>query len=140
MNKSKILALFIIVCFFNTTAIASEHHSGHGGGKGGGSGNSTGSCEKPRLGKFLPAHLATVAPESEFSFLVFNIDKPEQVSVTVKNIPVEITAEFKDPYYLIKGRIPSTLNNTAARVNIKVAAKSSHCEAEDGWLLKIADK
>ena len=88
----------------------------------------------------MPPHLATVAPEAEFSFLAFNIDKPEQTSVTVKNIPVEVTAEFKDPYYLIKGKIPASLKNTAARINIKVSAKSPHCEAENGWLLKISDK
>jgi len=88
----------------------------------------------------MPPHLATIAPEGEFSFRVFNIDKPEQISVTVKNIPVEVTAEFKDPYYLIKGKIPASLVNTAARINIKVSAKSPHCEAENGWLLKIADK
>ncbi len=83
---------------------------------------------------------ATVTPGAEFSFLVFNIDKPEQVSVTVKNIPVEVTAEFKDPYYLFKGKLPASLVSTAARINIKVNAKSPHCEAENGWLLKISDK
>jgi hypothetical protein len=72
--------------------------------------------------------------------LVFNIDKPEQVAVTVKNIPVEVTAEFKDPYYLFTGKMPASLVNTAARINVKVSAKSPHCETENGWLLKITDK
>ena len=139
MKKPKLIVIFFIISFLNIgAAYASEHHSGHGGGGGGGS--SAGTCLKPRLGKFLPPHLATVAPESEFSFLAFNIDKPEQIAVTVKNIPVEVTAEFKDPYYVITGKIPASLVNTAARINIKVSAKSSHCEAEDGWLLKISDK
>ena len=141
MKKPRLLVIFFIISFFNIgEAYASEHHSGHGGGGGSGGGSSAGTCLKPRLGKFLPPHLATVAPESEFSFLAFNIDKPEQIAVTVKNIPVDVTAEFKDPYYLIKGKIPASLVNTAARINIKVSAKSPHCEAENGWLLKIADK
>ena len=140
MKKPRLLIIFVIISFFTTAATnASEHHSGHGGGSGGG-GGSAGTCGKPHLGKFLPPHLATVAPEAEFSFIVSNIDKPEQIAVTVKNIPVQVTAEYKDPFYLIKGKIPASLVNTAARINIKVSAKSPHCEAENGWLLKISDK
>ena len=141
MKKPRLLVLFFIISFFNIgTANASEHHSGHGGGSGGGGGSTAASCGKPHLGKFLPPHLATIRPEGEFSFLVFNIDKPDQVAVTVKNMPVDVTAEFKDPYYLFTGKIPASLVNTAARINITVSAKSPHCEAEDGWLLKISDK
>jgi hypothetical protein len=141
MKKPRLFIIFFIISFLNISAAnATEHHSGHGGGSGGGGGGSTGTCGKPNLGKFLPPHLATVTPGAEFSFLVFNIDKPEQVSVTVKNIPVEVTAEFKDPYYLFKGKLPASLVSTAARINIKVNAKSPHCEAENGWLLKISDK
>jgi hypothetical protein len=140
MKEPRLLIIFLTISFLNSGAAnASEHHSGHGGGKGGGS-STPGTCEKARLGKFLPPHLATVTPGAEFSFLAFNVDKPEQIHVTVKNIPVEITSELKEPYYLIKGKIPATLVNTAARINIKVNAKSNHCEAEGGWLLKIADK
>lgn len=141
MKKTRSLAIFFIITFLNMSATnASEHHSGHGGGSGGGGGSSAGSCGKPQLGKFMPPHLASIAPEGEFSFRVFNIDKPEQIAVTVKNIPVEVNAEFKDPYYLIKGKMPASLVNTAARINIKVSAKSPHCEAENGWLLKITSK
>ena len=142
MKKIRLLVIFFMMAFLNApAATASEHHSGHGGGaKSGGGAGAAGACGKPHLGKFLPAHLANVVPEAEFSFLAFNIDKPEQVSVTVKNIPVEVTAEFKDPFYLMKGKLPASLVNTAARINIKVSAKSPHCEAENGWLLIIADK
>jgi hypothetical protein len=104
------------------------------GGGGGGT-----ACMKPHLSKFLPAHLTTVVPGAEFSFIAINIHKPQQISVTVKNIPVPVAAEFKDPFYLVKGRLPESLHNTAARINIKVTAKSSHCEAENGWLLKITE-
>jgi len=141
MKTPRLLAIIFMISFFTSGAVtASEHHSGHGGGKSGGGGSSAGSCGKPQLGKFLPPHLATIAPEGKFTFLVFNIDKPEQVAVTVKNMPVEVTAEFKDPYYLFTGKMPASLVNTAARINVKVSAKSPHCEAEDGWLLKISDK
>ena len=141
MKKPKLFIIFFIISFLNVGAVnASEHHSGHGGGSGGGGGSTASTCGKPQLGKFLPPHLATIAPGGEFTFRVFNIDKPEQVAVTVKNIPVEMTAEFKDPYYRFTGKIPASLVSTAARVNVKVSAKSPHCEAEDGWLLKISDK
>ena len=89
MKKQRFPILYFIISFFYMSAAnASEHHSGHGGGSGGGGGSTAGSCMKPHLGKFMPPHLATVAPEAEFSFLAFNIDKPEQISVMVKNIPV----------------------------------------------------
>lgn len=140
MQKQKLPKIFLIISFLTMSAAnAAEHHSGHGGGSGGGGGGG-GTCGKPQLGKFLPPHLATIAPEGEFSFRVNNIGKPEQITVTVKNIPVKVTAEFKDPYYLIKGKIPASLVDTAARINIKVSAKSPHCEAENGWLLKISGK
>jgi hypothetical protein len=142
MKNSKLLALLCIVCtFYISNSLASEHHSGHGASKNSsGTNGSANTCGKPNLDKFLPPHLATVSPGSEFSFLVFNINNPEQIAVTVKNIPIEIKAEFKDPFYLVKGKIPASLVNTAARINIKVSAKSPHCEVEAGWLLKIADK
>ncbi len=140
MKKVILLALLSIASLLATTAInASEHHSGHGGGMSGGGGSAK-TCGKPNLGKFLPPHLSTVVPEAEFSFLAFNIDNPEQVFATVKNIPVELSAEFRDPYYIFKGKLPASLVNTPARINIMVKAKSPHCEAENGWLVIIADK
>ncbi|RIZ71105.1 MAG: hypothetical protein D0530_05440 [Methylococcales bacterium] len=129
-----------LIAFLSSGVVtASEHHSGHGGGPKS-SGGSASTCGKPQLAKFSPAHLANVAPESIFSFYAYNIDKPEYVSATVKNIPVELSAEFKDPFYLIKGKLPASLVDTAARINIKVTGKSPHCEAEDGWLLLIGHK
>ena len=129
-----------LIAFLSSGVVtASEHHSGHGGGPKSGGGTSS-ACGKPQLAKFSPAHLANVAPESIFSFYAYNIDKPEYVSATVKNIPVELSAEFKDPFYLIKGKLPASLVDTAARINIKVTGKSPHCEAEDGWLLLIGHK
>ncbi len=69
MNKPKLLTIFFIISFLNSGAtIASEHHSGHGGGNKGGGGSGGSSCEKARVGKFLPPQMATVSPEGEFSF------------------------------------------------------------------------
>jgi len=110
-----------MILFNSGAATASEHHSGHGGGKGG----AVAVLQVPvatTTWQIFASHLATIAPEGTFTFLVFNIDKPEQVAVTVKNIPVEVTAEFKDPYYLFTGKMPASLVNTAARINVKVSA------------------
>ena len=140
MTSNKLLISMTLIAFLSSGVVtASEHHSGHGGGPKS-SGGSASTCGKPQLAKFSPAHLANVAPESIFSFYAYNIDKPEYVSATVKNIPVELSAEFKDPFYLIKGKLPAPLVDTAARINIKVTGKSPHCEAEDGWLLLIGHK
>lgn len=131
--------MLLITGFFNVgISYASEHHSGHGGMSGGGGGRS--SCLKARLERFLPAPLATVLPGSVFSFYAFNVDDPEQISVTVKKVPVEVTTEFREPFFVVKGKLPESLNNTVARIDIKVTAKSPHCEAEKGWLVKISDK
>ncbi len=137
MNKLKLLAVFFVT-FNMSVANAEMDHSAHRGG--GSSGTSSGTaCEKPLLSKFLPVNLALVAPSSEFSFRALNIQNPEQISVTVKNIPVEIVAEFKDPFYAVTAKLPDSLHNTVARINIKVNGKSSHCDAENGWLVKISE-
>ncbi len=133
MKTPKLLAIFFIASCFSTVS-ASEHHGGHGGGGGGGH-----SCVKPRLTKFVPAHLASAAPGSEFSFMAFNVSKPEQIHVAVKTIPVEVTTEDKEAFFLVKGTLPADLVNTTARINIKVKAKDSRCNGENGWLVKITE-
>lgn len=128
--------------FLSSLAIpvnATEHHSGHAGGAVGGGGGSS-HCIKAHLGKFTPPHLAKAKPGSQFSFIVTNIHSPKQVKVTVKKMPVEFTAEFKDPFYLITGKLPETLKNTMARIEVKVDAKRPSCGAEGGWLVNIAEE
>jgi len=137
MKTQKLLALFFIASCFNAGAgYAAEHHSGHNmaGGGGGESG-----CLKVQLSKFMPANLATVAPGSAFSFWAFNVEKPEQIKVTVKSIPVEVTTENKEGFYLVNGKLPADLVNTAARISIKVTAKNPKCNGENGWLVKITE-
>ncbi|MGZ5006960.1 MAG: hypothetical protein ACXWE9_13065 [Methylobacter sp.] len=138
MKIPRLLTLFFIVSGFTVSAgYASEHHSGHNM-SGGGGGGSENACAKPQLTKFLPANMATVAPGSAFSFYAFNVEKPEQIKVTVKTIPVEVTTEDKDSFFLVKGKLPAELVDTTARINIKVNAKFPRCNGENGWLVKIA--
>ncbi len=139
MKKITLLALSTLLSVSVSISIqASEHHSGHSGGPRGSS-SGTGVC-KPQLSKFIPAHLTTVIPGAEFSFIAHNVPNADQISITVKNIPVEFESEFKDPYFIIKSKLPASLHDTYARINIKVKAKYSECEAESGWLLNIVDK
>ncbi|MDO9423087.1 MAG: hypothetical protein Q7T40_02720 [Methylobacter sp.] len=137
MKTPRLLAVFFIASCFSTVN-ASEHHSGHGASSGGGGGENA--CLKPQLTKFLPANLATVAPGSAFSFMAFNVSKPEQIHVTVKTIPVEVSTENKETFFLVKGKLPAELINTTARINIKVNTKISRCNGENGWLVKITEK
>ncbi|MDP3878572.1 MAG: hypothetical protein Q8Q50_16500 [Methylobacter sp.] len=140
MKTPKLLAILLMLSCFQVSAVnASEHHSGHGGSSGGGGGGENG-CLKPQLTKFVPANMTTVAPESEFSFLAFNVEKPGQIKVSVKGIPVEISTEDKETFFVVKGKLPAELVNTTARINIKVTAKVSRCNGENGWLVKIAEK
>ncbi len=140
MKTQRLLSIFFILSCFNvSSSYAAEHHSGHGGSSAGGGGSES-ACSKPQLTKFTPENLATVAPGSEFSFRAFHVNKPEQINVTVKTIPVEVTMEDKESFYLVKGHLPAELNNTVARINIKVNAKFSRCDGENGWLVKIADQ
>ncbi|MGR8981374.1 MAG: hypothetical protein ACU84H_14955 [Gammaproteobacteria bacterium] len=138
MKKRCSLVMFIIICFLSAKAsVASEHHSGHGAMTGGGGGRS--SCSKPRLDRFAPAPLATVSPGAEFSFYAFNIDDPKNIAVTAKQIPVEVTSEYREPFYIIKGKLPDSLKNTSVRINIQVSSKYARCEAEKGWLIKVSE-
>lgn len=140
MKTPRLLAILFMVSCFNASLVnATEHHSGHNMASGGGGGGEN-ACLKPQLTKFLPANLATVAPGSAFSFYAFNVEKPEQIKVTVKTIPVEVTAENKESFFVVKGKLPADLVNTTARINIKVNAKIPRCNGENGWLVKIAEQ
>jgi hypothetical protein len=136
MKTPKLPALFFMLSCFNVSISHAVDHSAHGG-SGGGSENT---CLKPQFTKFYPANLATVAPGSEFSFMALNVKKPEQINVTVKTIPVALTIEDKDTFYLVKGHLPANLINTIARINIRVNSNISRCNGDNGWLLTISDQ
>ncbi len=134
----KKIILVLIVSTLATSSYAVDH-SMHGGGNSGGGGGSSATCEKIRFDKFQPEHLATVSPESEFAFTAFNVEKPEQIEVTVKSIPVQIKAETKGNLYRVTGKLPAELKNTPARIQIKGTTKVEKCNGEGGWLVTISE-
>ena len=136
MNKT-LLASVVVLFSINTAQAAMDHSQHKGAGKH--KMDMGGMCQKPVLSNFSTANLAEVAPNSEVSFRVANIENPDLVTVTIKNIAVELNSEYKEPYYEMKVKLPESLHNTVARINIKVNGKMSHCEAEGGWLVKILE-
>lgn len=131
----QILALAVLA--FSTSVFAVDH-SMHSGGAGSGGSSST-NCIKAHFSKFQPEHLATVAPESEFSFMAMGVQKPEQIEVTVKSQPVQLNIENKESFMIVKGKLPVDLKNTAARINIKATTKVEKCNGEGGWLVTITE-
>ncbi|MGR8935582.1 MAG: hypothetical protein ACU837_14500 [Gammaproteobacteria bacterium] len=95
-------------------------------------------CKKPKFYDFTPPHLAEVAPESEISLKVARAKSPESIQLDVKKIPVKLTAENKELYYLMTGKLPAELRGTFARVNVR-AIGDGGCHVEDGWLVKISE-
>ena len=130
------IALGLVTLLFAANCYAIDH-SGHTGMSGGGGGSST--CEKIRFDKFQPENLANVAPESEFSFTAFNVQKPEQIEVNVKSHPVQLTTEARGDLFRVTGKLPAELRNTTARINIKATTKVEKCNGEGGWLVTIGE-
>jgi hypothetical protein len=95
-------------------------------------------CKKPKFYDFTPKHLSAVAPESEISFKIARAKSPEHVHLDVKKIPVALSAENMDLFYLMKGKLPAELRGTFARINVK-AVGDGGCHVEDGWLVKIGE-
>lgn len=142
MKTSKLLAIaFMASYFYFGASHASEHHSGHGAGMTGGGGGGEVTCMKPQMAKFVPANMETVAPGSAFSLNVSNVEKAEQITVTVKTIPVKVSTEDKEAFFIVRGNLPAELINTTARINVKVQnPKRPGCNGENGWLVKIAEQ
>lgn len=134
---NKILAVFFLLFSFNIAQAAMDHSQHKGSKHKMSMGN--GMCTKPVLSNFSTENLAEVKPNSTFSFRIANVQSPDLVTVTVKNIPVELTSEYKEPFYDMHGKLPDSLHNTVARINISVSGKMSHCETEGGWLIKISE-
>lgn len=110
-------------------------HGGHGGA-GGGDGSG---CLNAKISRYLPEHLATVKPGSEFSFAVSGSNGPGHIHVSIKQQPVAVQIEDKDTFYLVKGKLPEELKNTVVRISVKAKAKVSKCDADGGWLLKVSE-
>lgn len=95
-------------------------------------------CKKPKFRKFMPPHKSEVAPGTEISFHVTHVVESQSIKVTAKKIPVEIVVEDKNAFYLVKGKLPESLQGTYARISVRAGAEPS-CDVRDGWLLKISD-
>lgn len=126
MNAIKWLMVFIFVSL-SANALAY------------GTSSSTKSCSKPKFNQFSPPHLTAVAPESEFSFLASDLTDPATIEVSVKKEAVAVNIKKMNSGYLVTGKLPASLENTHARVDIN-ATGTNKCKANDGWLLKIEDK
>jgi hypothetical protein len=120
--------------FFLTVGLLALSQLGWAYGSGGGS---TKSCEKPRFTEFVPADKARVAANSEFSFKASATTNPDRIKVTVKDQPVAMTVTPLKLGYLIKGRLPDSLQDGFARVNIE-AESQNKCKGSGGWLLNIS--
>ncbi|MDF1582116.1 MAG: hypothetical protein RQ733_04145 [Methyloprofundus sp.] len=126
--------LSLVLSLMATPVFSAGGHDGHGSG---GKGRGASACKTTIISRTKPEHLATVAPQSEFSFWVKGIKDPDAVSVTAKKIPVALEVEDKEHFFLFTGTLPESLKGTAARIQVNVDYKK--CPAAKGWLVKITD-
>jgi hypothetical protein len=101
-----------------------------------GSSSSKKACKKHKFTNFTPVHLSVVAPQSDFSFWASALSNPETIVVSVKKQTVDVEIKKANGGYSVTGKIPSSLQSTHARIDIK-ATGTNNCKANDGWLLKI---
>lgn len=127
MNKLHVIVLVFISTFFSSHVFAY------------GSSSSKKACKKPRFSEFTPIHLATVAPQSEFSFMTSTHTDLETIEVNVKNQQIDVVIKKINGGFSVKGKLPENLDNTHARISIK-ATGNNRCKGTDGWLLKIEAK
>lgn len=126
MKTLKLLMVFFFIAYsVNVSA-----------GYGSSSSSSKKSCKAPKLIQYSPVHLSVVPSNSEFSIEVSSLTKPKSIEVTVKTLPVEVTIKEIKRGYLISGKLPESLKNTFARVEIR-AAGINKCNLSEGWLLNI---
>jgi len=125
MNIFKLMIVFILAVY-STNLLAY------------GSSSSKKACAKPKFTQFTPVHLSVVSAQSEFSFLASSLTSPASIKVSVKKQPVEVKINKMNNGYSVTGKLPATLQNTYARIDIK-ATGTNKCKANDGWLLKIED-
>lgn len=102
----------------------------------GSSGSSKKACKPPKFTQFDPPHLSGVGPEAVFSFAASHNTLPDSIRVSVKNQPVDITLTEKHRKYIITGKLPASVSDGHARINIE-ATTASQCKGSGGWLLKV---
>ncbi|MBL4606689.1 MAG: hypothetical protein JKY01_02535 [Pseudomonadales bacterium] len=96
-------------------------------------------CAPPELTQFNPPHLSVVPPQSEFSFFVPKGTRPKSIVVSVKKQSVDMIISEAEKGYTVSGKLPSSLQDTYARVEIK-ATTAAGCKGNGGWLLNIRNK
>ncbi len=140
MLKQLLHLLFLgMLCFASPQlSFATSHHSGHGGGTTAGGGSAGGAaCEKISVKNVKPVALSELSSGDEFSMLVFGVKNPDDIEITIKEVPVEFTFTDREIFLAVKAKIPANLPTGAARVNIKIEGKSASCNETTGWLYKI---
>jgi len=128
MNTRKISTIFLFIIF------SSNVFAFYGGSTVGG----MNSCEPPELSEFKPPHLSVVTPQSEFSFTASQKVSPGSIVVSAKKQAVEMTVDKTDDGYIVSGKLPESINNTYARIEIK-AVTAAGCKGNNGWLLNIRE-
>ncbi len=96
-------------------------------------------CSKPKFSGFKPKKGSEVSPGSDFSFRAPASIAPNSVEATVKQINVKLTVQDKNEFYVFKGKLPDSLNDTYARITVK-GKSDLGCRGRDGWLIKISGK
>lgn len=135
----RIIKIVVSLCVISFSGIGMAQSTGGHGGHGGGNGGGGADCIKAKISRYTPEHLATVAPGSEFSFAASGSNGPGHIHVSIKQQPIVVTVEDKDTFYLVKGKLPEEIKNSVVRISVSLKAKVSRCDAEGGWLLKVAE-
>ena len=95
-------------------------------------------CKRPRFRSFEPINKSEVEPESEISFHAYDVAGPHAIKVFAKGIPMKVTVENRNLFYVVTGKLPAELKDTYVRVNVKGTALLG-CKSQDGVLLKVRD-
>ena len=131
MTLQQALLTVTMILLTQTVSAYVPNTSGGGGGDG--------ACAKPKFSQFVPAVKTEAKSGSEFSFVASANTHPGSIKVSVKNIPVPISVPDKpENMFKVTGRLPESLKNTFARININ-AESSGQCKGTEGWLIKITE-
>jgi len=130
MKTLKFLMIFIF------TAYSANVLAGYGSSS---SGNSKKACKPPKLIQYTPVHLSVVPSNSDFSIEVSSLTNPKSIEVTIKKLPVEVAITESKKGYLITGKLPESIKDTFARVEVR-ATGTNRCKLSEGWLLNIKDE
>lgn len=80
----------------------------------------------------------TIAPKSEFSFLVSKTALFPSITVKIKEEKVPVTVTPINNGFLVKGKLPASIKGSYIRLDI-FAKGPSDCDKTDGWLLKVGN-